>query len=402
MTLRLHVFLTLAVVLIGPAPASAQSSGDTRTQYPAMLANSYASLSVGAVDYLFTPRQLQQGFRVESIETPHLTVRVVLFGHEFNRFISVQGSYIRPVKYVSYRNVNGAPGADHHHVRVNFGTVTLKMSAPIAKRVSLYGEGGPGMTSRTGFVIAGVPAVTDAHFASLVFGGGVDYHVNRTWDVTAGMTYSPGKASVDQRRALFSAGGFRYTMRALDAEQVAANRDSGFIFPRQVIQVEYSSGSGYSVNDFVSTKVPIFWGGNAKVDIGVAPHYERNVFHTRRIFALDVGMSAGVYMTRQKDDRFYSASVYPLFRFTFLRARRADLYFAYSAAGPTFISKVLLDDWNTGRHFTFQDFMGIGVFAGTNRHLNLGVKINHFSNGNIFTQNAGVTIPLTVSAGYAF
>ena len=109
-----------------------------------------------------------------------------------------------------------------------------------------------------------------------------------------------------------------------------------------MIQLEYSTGVGYAINDFVSTKVPIFWGGTAKVDLGIAPHYERNVFHTRRIFALDIGTSAGVYMTRQKDDRFYTASVYPLFRFTFLRARRADIYFAYSVAGPTFISKVLL------------------------------------------------------------
>ena len=74
--------------------------------------------------------------------------------------------------------------------------------------------------------------------------------------------------------------------------------------------------------------MPIFWGGNAKVDIGVAPHYERNVFHTRRTFALDFGTSAGVDMTRQKDDRFFTASVYPLFRFTFLHARWADVYFA--------------------------------------------------------------------------
>jgi hypothetical protein len=31
----------------------------------------------------------------------------------------------------------------------------------------------------------------------------------------------------------------------------------------------------------------------------------------------------------------------------------------------------------------------------------VGVKINHYSNGNIFTQNAGVKIPLTFSVGYA-
>jgi hypothetical protein len=152
----------------------------------------------------------------------------------------------------------------------------------------------------------------------------------------------------------------------------------------------------------VSRKVPIFWGGHAKVDFGIAPHYERNVFHTHKVFALDVGASAGFYKTREHDERFVTLSVYPLFRFTFLRARLADMYFAYSLAGPTYISKVVLDDLNTGHHFTFQDFMGIGWFAGANRNLNFGVKINHYSNGNIFTQNAGVKIPLTFSIGYAF
>ena len=95
-------------------------------------------------------------------------------------------------------------------------------------------------------------------------------------------------------------------------------------------------------------------------------------------------------------------SAYPLLRFTFLRRRPADVYFAYSLAGPTYISRVFLDGLNTGRHFTFQDFMSLGVFAGRDRHLNVNVKINHFSNGNIFTQNAGVKIPLTFGVGYAF
>ena len=46
--------------------------------------------------------------------------------------------------------------------------------------------------------------------------------------------------------------------------------------------------------------------------------------------------------------------------------------------------------------------MGVGLFAGKNRTFNVGIKTNHYSNGNIFTQNAGVKIPLTLSLGYAF
>jgi hypothetical protein len=85
-----------------------------------------------------------------------------------------------------------------------------------------------------------------------------------------------------------------------------------------------------------------------------------------------------------------------------LRTRPADLYFNYSAAGPTYLSALTIDDKKTGRHFTFQDFMGMGIFAGKNRNLNVEININHYSNGNIFPDNPGVKIPLTFNLGYAF
>jgi lipid A 3-O-deacylase PagL len=390
-----------AFLLCAAASAIAQPSEDTRTQYPRLLQNSFISINVGAIDQPFSQAQLEPGFHAASIEVPRADVRVMLIGHEFNRVISAQASYMRPLNYVTYADV-GPGDVDRHHVRVNFGAVTLKARLPVARRWSAYGEGGLGFTSRTGFSLGDTPVVTDAHYASLLLGGGAEYRLTPSWDLTGGVTFSPGRDDVRQPHTIFYSSGFRYTVRPLPAERVDANRDAGVIFPRHVIQVEYSSGTGYGVNDFVSRKVPIFWGGHAKVDFGLAPHYERNVFHTRRVFALDIGASAGFYKTRQNNDRFVTLSVYPLFRFTFLRARLADMYFAYSLAGPTYISKVVLDDLNTGRHFTFQDFMGIGWFAGASRNLNLGVKINHYSNGNIFTQNAGVKIPLTFSVGYAF
>ncbi|HKH63798.1 MAG TPA: acyloxyacyl hydrolase, partial [Flavitalea sp.] len=95
-------------------------------------------------------------------------------------------------------------------------------------------------------------------------------------------------------------------------------------------------------------------------------------------------------------------SVFPLFRFTFIRTRPADLYFYYSVAGPTFISKTKIDDVNTGKHFTFQDLMGLGIFSGKNRNINAEVRIGHYSNGNIFPYNEGVKVPLTFNLGYAF
>ena len=184
----------------------------------------------------FSQAALQPGFHTTSIHVSPIDVRVMLLGHEFGRFVSAQASYMRPANYVTFGPV--APGdADQHHVRVNFGTVTIKLRAPIHDRVSAYGEGGIGFTSRTGFAIGDTPAVTDAHFASPVAGGGIEYRVNAKWSLTAGLTYVPGKAAISQPRTIFTSGGFTYTMRPLPPERVAANRDAGFIFPRQVIQI---------------------------------------------------------------------------------------------------------------------------------------------------------------------
>jgi hypothetical protein len=125
------------------------------------------------------------------------------------------------------------------------------------------------------------------------------------------------------------------------------------------------------------------------------------VFHTSKIFALDVGTSVSVWRTHDMQS-FYTVSVYPLLRFVPIRTRRADLYVSYAVAGPTFISRRELDRRDLGGRFTFQDFMGAGVFLGAGKHVAVGVKINHYSNGNLLPENAGVTVPVTVTLGWAF
>src|SRR5262249_18711487 len=91
---------------------------------------------------------------------------------------------------------------------------------------------------------------------------------------------------------------------------------------------------------------------------------------------------------------------YPLFRFTPFRTRRADAYFCYSLAGPTFISSRALDGRDLGSRFTFQDYLGAGVFLGSAKRIVVGVKINHYSNGNIFPEDAGVMVPVTFTVGW--
>jgi hypothetical protein len=126
------------------------------------------------------------------------------------------------------------------------------------------------------------------------------------------------------------------------------------------------------------------------------------VFHTRKLFAFDLGASASIWQTDANGETFHTLSAYPLVRFFISRSDTADVYFSYSIAGPTFISEHQLDDLNTGAKFTFQDMMGVGAFLGTSRRLNAEISIKHFSNGNLATSNAGIKIPLTFKVGLVF
>lgn len=404
MIIRHRVAIALCAMALVAGPAAGQqtdtSVADPRAQYPALLQNSFISLNVGGIDYNFSSAQLEPGHTAGSVTTPHVAVRAILFGHEFARNWLAQASYMRPVQYVTYNDADGFPSG--RRVFMHFGTVTMAYRAEVTRQWSVYGEGGLAIVSRHGFLLNDVPVVSDDHFSSVLVGAGIDYRVNDRWDLVGGISAIPGRTEHAEPRTLFTSAGFRYTMRALPPERVTANESGGAIFPVNLVQIEYTTPVGYGVNTFVSKKVPVFWGGNVLVDRGVALHFERNVFHARRLFSLDLGASVGAWRSRTLGDRFDTLSIYPLFRFTFLRTRLADVHAFYSLAGPSYISKIVIDGLDTGRHFTFQDFMGLGVFVGRERRVNVGVKINHYSNGNIFTENAGVKIPITLTLGYTF
>jgi Lipid A 3-O-deacylase (PagL)/Outer membrane protein beta-barrel domain len=384
-------------------PAALGHAEDNRTQFPKFLANSYFEVGAGYIEYPFSERQLEPGFAVESVRTPHAAARVVLLGYRFNPHLALQASYMRPIEWVRYKDVNGVPAT--RTVWMNLAGLTFRGSLPLGGALFLDGEAGLGVVTRRGFETAeGAPIVKDASYWSSLLGGGLRYRLSDSWELGANATYAPSHASVQQPHTLLVSGGFRYNMHPLPEERVARNAQSGHAFPRNLLQVGYASdNAGFGVNHFLSGgTVPVFWGGLAQVRNGVTAHYQRNVFHTRRTFSLDWGASVGHWTSRLNGEKFYTASVFPLFRFTLVRTRPVDFYVNYSLAGPTSISRVVVDGHDTGRHFTFQDFVGIGFYAGHERHVNAEVKIGHYSNGNLFPQNAGVSIPLTFNLGYTF
>jgi opacity protein-like surface antigen len=396
---------TAALIVCLATCASAQEPEpppqDTRTQYPVFLANSYFTVDVGRIGYVFSGDQLEPGFRAESVDVPRLAVRVDLFGHRFTKNWSAQVTYMRPARFVAYHNVNG--DGETQQVTTAYAGLTLVWDVALNQRVSAYGEGGLGITSRSGFDINKVTVLQSAHYAAGLVGAGLAYHATPNIDVVLGATYSPGRKSFNQPSTRLFTTGIRYHMRPLPDSKVEANRQAGYAFPENIARLGYTTNLlTYGVNNFFSQTIPIFWGGNVETRRGFTLDYQRNVFHTEKRFAFDLGASASYWKSNGNKEIFRTLSFYPLFRFFLVRTQPADLYFAYSLAGPSYVSATLIDGRDTGERFTFQDFMGVGGFFGKSRRMNAELGIKHYSNGNIFTRNASIKIPLTLTLGWAF
>ena len=393
---------TGAVVFLVVAIHFSVAAQDIRAQYPGLLRKAYFGVNLGYINYPFTNAHLAPGYTAGSVQVPHMAVRLTLLGYRFNDYLSGQITYMRPVKWVEYKDVNGNHAMNS--VWMNVGGLSFKAQTPVRKRFSLYGEAGLGVITRNGFDIGADEVVRDVSYASVLLGAGLQYHLNQKWVFNISTTYSPERKNAQQPHTIFYSAGFAYNMKSLPAERVEKNSNSGYIFPRNILQIGYTTNAlCYGVNKFVAEgAVPIFWGGEARLRRGFSINYQHNVFHTRKVFSLDIGTSFGYWESRDNRDQLFTLSAYPMLRFTVLRTRPVDFYLNYSVAGPSFISKITIDDKNTGRNFTFRDFMGLGMFAGKNRNINAEINIGHFSNGNIFPANAGVMIPLGFHVGYAF
>jgi hypothetical protein len=383
-------------------PAATPPEQDRPAPFPRFLLHTYVGFQAGYIDYPFSNSQVAPGFHAQSVQVPHLAARVFLLGYEVNKYVSAQISDMRPVYWVKYRNVNG--DQVNHQVWMNVAGLTAKLRLPLAGKLSAYGEGGLGIVTRKGFAVGQSQVVNDASYSTVLCGGGLTYRLGGNWDLLAGVAVAPGRSSAAQPRTSFFSGGFSYTVRRLPAPPAAAESTDAPLWPKRMVQIGYVTDAlGYGANNFVSKgAVPVFWTGSVEVANGLSANYQVNVFHTRRFFALDWGAGVSSWKSGKQGERFYTASLYPVLRFPLVRTNPLEFYFSYSLAGPSLITRTAIDDVPTGRRFTFQDFMGAGVFLGRHRRVAAEVRIAHYSNGNLFPQNAGVTIPLGFYLGSTF
>jgi opacity protein-like surface antigen len=399
-------YLFIFVICLNIFFAVNSTAQDSQAQIPGYLQRAYFEVNVGAINYPFSEAQFENNnyTLTEAVKVPHVAARIVLAGYQFNKYLSAQITYMRPVLWVSYKYTDGlSTQVFKNTVWMNVGGLTLKPTLPIGQKFSIYGEAGLGLITRHGFNGPdGNPLISDARYGTFLFGAGLKLHLNEHWALQICSNYSPESEKFNQPRTSFIGAGFSYKFDKFSDEQLQKTVETGYIYPKQWIQIGYTSNVlGYGVNEAISGAY-LFWGGNAQVRQGVSLTYQRNIFHGAKVFALDWGLNASCYQSDKNEEVFFTLSAFPVFRLNFLHTKPFDAYFYYSVAGPTYISKVIIDDWDTGAHFTFQDNMGMGVFFGKERKYNLELKIGHYSNGNIYSMNESVMVPLTLHLGHTF
>lgn len=408
------IILTFSFITLTLLNIIAQTTNDTivnsdpRAQLNTFLSHGSVSVNLGYINYNFTNSHLNSDYQAEKVKIPHLAARVLL-GYQFNKYLSIHYSVMRAALWPRYYFINDLGDPENHGVGVNEWGLTLKTYIPISNKFKFSYEGGIGLISRDGFITGNERArVTDENYLTYLSAAGMQYRFHKNWDALLMYTFSPTSKAKSQPYTTFASLGFVFHMHQLSDDVVKKNSNLKYFFPKQYLQIGMcSDAAGFFANDMFSISAdhigfPIFWRGKVEVQTGGAITYQRNVFHTKRVFSLDWGTSLSFWQTNKNKDQFIAVSVFPVLRFWFLRSNLADPYFMYSVVGPTYLSKVNLDGRDTGEHVTYQDFMGFGAFFGKKRNLNAELKIIHYSNGNVFAKNPGIDVPLTLNFGYAF
>ena len=161
-------------------------------------------------------------------------------------------------------------------------------------------------------------------------------------------------------------------------------------------------GMSLKVGNFESFGIPVFWVGEVKATNTYSITYQRLAFRSRKTFSLDWGVSVSAFQTRETTEPIFAFSVFPTLRFYLLRKENYDMYTNYSVIGPAYLTKANIDNLKSGPRITFHDTMGLGFFFGEKRKYNIEFRIMHYSNGNNFTENSGIAVPVQLTLGKTF
>lgn len=389
--------LLAAILLFYSCCGVSLSQSFTETN-PKWMHHWWLEVTGGYSDFAFTNANLQPGFHAGEINTTSISFRGAL-GYNLTRYLAIDLSLMRGVDWVQYNNMTPPVGNNCHTVWNSLFGLSLRPFLPLGQYVGIYGEGGLAYISRHGFTLDDVTAVSNKTLVSALFGGGLLFNVWQDLFIDLNAIYALPNSSQQQPETWYAGLGIFYL---IGSSSLSTDESNSNYFPKNFIVAEYMNKGIFYVNAADAIYLPIFFTSSLFVKEGLSVRYERNIFHTSKYFSLDLGASYGYWVSSQYAQSFSTVTFFPEIKIWLWRSSRADLYFTYSLAGPTLISRYEIDKHLTGTNFTFQDFLGVGVFLGKKKHFNLNLQLMHFSNGNLFPDNPGVDVPLMVGIGYAF
>ena len=383
---------------------------EPKTKLTNFLSKSYYSINFGGIFYPFSNENLIDGYKTETFSRNWFSGRLLL-GHKLTDDLAIQFGTMRPASWFKYDNVNNI-GYDRS-VWINAWSLSLKKDFNINNKTSFYAEAGIANLTRFGFSINEKEVYEDAHYASLLYGFGMQYKLNDKWRLSLNGTFLPKSTKQNQPSISQVSLGFEYHLQQLDDEIAKEYALNHYFFPKNIFQVSYGTGEiGFGFNQFFgmslpvgnfdSFGIPIFWVGQVKAKHSFSLTYQRLAFRTEKIFSLEWGVSVTAFQSELKNENVFAFSIFPVMRFYLLRKNAFDFYANYSLIGPTFLTKSNIDGFESGPKITYQDTMGFGIFFGEKRKYNFELRIMHYSNGNIFTGNDGVAIPLQFTLGKTF
>ena len=387
-----------------------QEAIKSKAQPSNFLSRSYYSINFGGIFYPFSNENLIDGYKTASFSKNYFSGRLLL-GYKILPDLAVQFGTMRPASWFKYNNVNNI--GYERSVWINAWSLSLKKNINLNKKISVFAEAGIANVTRVGFSINDDIIYSDAHFASLLYGFGFNYKLNEKWRLNLNGTFLPKSTKENQPSISQVTFGFEYHINKLSKAQVEKHENNGHFFPKNMLQVSYGTSKiGFGVNrffgmslkvgDFESFGIPVFWVGEVKAAHSFSITYQRLVFRTEKIFSLDWGVSITAFQTEETKENVLAFSIFPTMRFYLMRRKGFDMYTNYSLIGPTYLTKGNIDKLYTGPKITYQDTMGLGFFFGKKRSYNAEFRIMHYSNGNIFTNNSGVAVPIQFTFGKTF
>jgi hypothetical protein len=406
--MKKHIFLLLLFSFC--LNSFSQEVENLKTQTNPFLSNFYFSVNFGGIFYPFSNENLLEGYETDTFSRNFFSGRLLL-GYKLNKSLSMQFGTMRPAAWFQYDNVNNI--GYKRSVWINAWSLSLKQSFSINKKLSAFGELGAANVTRVGFEINDKTIYPDAHFGSILYSFGLNYKFNEKWRLSLNSTFIPESKTHNQPSISQVSAGFEYHLQKLPKEKVIENANNDYFFPENILQFSYGTSElGFGVNrffgmslhvgSFESFGIPVFWVGEVKATNTYSITYQRLAFRTRKTFSLDWGVSVSAFQTTETTEPIFAFSVFPTLRFYLLRKENYDMYTNYSVIGPAYLTKANIDNLKSGPRITFHDTMGLGFFFGEKRKYNIEFRIMHYSNGNNFTENSGIAVPVQLTLGKTF